>query len=198
MLNRPIAALLVACQLAIPTSILRAAENQMGYQLLSAEQASSLPKGGGRLGLNVGRGQQIDSGGIAFELLRVNTVAPGSPAAQAGFKPGDQVIAVDGKVFPSVAAFASYVGSKQAAQALSIDYIPNGGGPQEAQRIKVTLGDGYVRDQKGADQQRQGERPEHPGLSTGEKVAIGVGAAALFGCYKAGCFSRKATPNNAR
>ena len=28
------------------------------------------------------------------------------------------------------------------------------------------------------------------GLSTGTKVAIGVGAAALFGCYKAGCFSR--------
>ena len=34
-------------------------------------------------------------------------------------------------------------------------------------------------------------KPESTGLSAGTKIAIGVGAAALFGCYKMGCFSHK-------
>ena len=79
---------------------------------------------------------------MTFELLRVNGVRRGSPGAQAGLHVGYQIIAVDGRVFPSVAALAAYVG----------------------------------------------DRPG--GLSTGSKVAIGVGAAALFGCCELGCFSR--------
>src|ERR1700677_4813897 len=88
------------------------AENQMGYTLLPAAEAAQLSRGGGVLGLDVGRAQQISDSGMTFELLRVNSVRRGSPGATAGLKVGDQIIAVDGRVFPSVAAFASYVGSK--------------------------------------------------------------------------------------
>jgi hypothetical protein len=37
-------------------------------------------------------------------------------------------------------------------------------------------------------------------MSTGTKVAIGVGAAALFGCYELGCFSYRSAgaPNSTR
>jgi hypothetical protein len=37
-----------------------------------------------------------------------------------------------------------------------------------------------------------------PRMSTGTKVAIGVGAAALFGCYELGCFSHRSVgaPNS--
>lgn len=187
MLHRAAAALLAACLAGSPASISYAAENQMGYRLLSAEQAATLPNGGGRLGLNVGRGQPINSGGIAFELLRVNSVTSGSPAARSNLKPGDQLIAVDGNVFPSVAAFASYVGSIRPAQAVAIDYMPAGGGPEDAQRIKVTLSGGNVPARGTSDQ----EQMTSSGLTTGQKLAIGVGAAALFGCYKAGCFSHR-------
>ena len=185
MVNRTMAALAVAslCMqcLAGPAW----AENQMGYQLLSLEQASQLPRAGGALGMDVGRAQVITDQGLSFELLRVNAVRSGSPGAQAGFHAGDQVIAVDGRVFPSVAAFAAYVGSVQPGRQISVDYIPAGGGPQQAQRIGVTVGgQGLTVPSQQADQ------PPSGGLSTGTKVAIGLGAAALFGCYKVGCFSR--------
>ena len=160
------------------------AENQMGYHLLSASEAADLPRSGGALGMDVGRAQQINDGGMTFELLRVNGVRQGSPGAQAGLSSGDQIIAVDGRVFPSVATFAAYVGSVQPGRQISVDYIPSGGGPQQAQRIGVTVG---------ANGQTIPAQPEaHPqaGLSTGTKVAIGLGAAALFGCYKVGCFAR--------
>ena len=160
------------------------AENQMGYQLLSASEASGLPRSGGALGMDVGRAQPITDGGMTFELLRVNSVRPGSPGAQAGLNTGDQIIAVDGRVFPSVAAFASYVGFIQPGRQISVDYIPAGGGPQQAQRIGVTVG------APGLTVPPPQEPQPHAGLSTGTKVAIGLGAAALFGCYKVGCFSR--------
>ena len=184
MVNRTLTALLTASFLSLqvlPTPA--AADNQMGYQLLTAEQAAALPRGGGKLGLNVGRAQQINSGGMTFELLRVNGVTQGSAGDKAGLRTGDQIIAVDGKVFPSVAAFASYVGSISPAGRISIDYMPQGGGPQQAQRVGLTLG--------GAPSATpEASRPQSSGLTTGEKVAIGVGAAALFGCYKFGCLSR--------
>ena len=186
MVNRVVAALVVVSVLGLQAAPGPAlADNQMNYQLLTADQARDLPKGGGKLGLNVGKAEQITSGGLTFDLLRVNGVSSGSPGARAGFKVGDQIIAVDGKVFPSVAGFAAYVGSKGPSDRVSIDYMPPNGGPQDAQRVDVTM--------VGAE--RSAPKPaETGGLSTGTKVAIGVGAAALFGCYKLGCFHRR-TPS---
>ncbi len=165
------------------------ADNPMNYALYPASQAAQLSRGTGTLGLNVGSAQRVTSGGMTFDLLRINAVKPGSAGERAGLRAGDQIIAVDGRVFPSAAVFANYVGSKQAGDTVSMDTIPAGGGPQQAQRLSVTLG--------GAGE-RAGPGPDAPapsaGLSTGAKVAIGVGAAALFGCYKLGCFSRHRQP----
>lgn len=187
MVNSTAAALLAASFLAVqclPTSA--RAENQMGYQLLSVSEAANLPRSGGAIGLDVGRAQQITSGGMTFELLRVKAVRRSSPGAQAGFNVGDQIIAADGRVFPSVAAFAAYVGSVRPGNEISVDYMPAGGGPKEAQRTSVTVA--------------QGSRPVRPvaqqtaeGMSTGKKLAIGAAAAALFGCYELGCFSKSKT-----
>lgn len=168
------------------------AENQMGYQLLGAEQAAQLPRGGGSLGMDVTRGQVITDSGMTFELLEVKAMRTGSPAARAGFAAGDQVIAVDGRVFPSVAAFAGYVGSLPAGRTVAIDYLPRGGGPEKAQRVGVTLASAV-----GSPGGRQSSppanmEPESHGLSMGQKLAIGAGAVALLGCYKMGCFNRRA------
>ena len=76
----------------------------------------------------------------------------------------------------------------------TIDYIPAGGGPQEAQRVAVAVG-GAGETAPG----RPGATNAPAGMSTGTKVAIGVGAAALLGCYELGCFSRRpsaAVPND--
>ena len=192
MANRIVAAFVAASLLGLqvlPSAAL--AENQMGYQTVTVDQASALPKGGGKLGLNVGRAQQISSGGLTFALLRVNGVASGSPGDRAGFRVGDQIIAVDGKVFPNAAAFAGYVGSKRPDDRISVDYMPPNGGPKDAQRLDVTLGGSSASTSKPVDQ------PASGGLSTGTKIAIGVGAAALFGCYKFGCFHRR-TPATSR
>ena len=188
MVNRSIAALVAAAFLSLqclPGPAL--ADNQMGYQLLTADQANALPRNGGKLGLDVGRAQQITSGGMTFDLLRVKGVTASSPGAKAGFNVGDQIIAVDGRVFPSVAAFAAYIGSMQPERQISVDYMPSNGGPQEAQRVNVTLGGA----RSSTPPQQQQEEPASKGLSTGTKIAIGVGAAALFGCYKMGCFSHR-------
>lgn len=168
------------------------AENQMNYSLLPASEAAQLTRGGGVLGMEVGRAQQITDSGLAFELLKVTSVRRGLPADKAGLKTGDQVIAVDGRVFPSVAAFAAYVGSKQPATPISIDYMPSGSGPQQAQRLAVTLSGGA----RGT--APEAAAPAQAGLSTGRKIAIGVAAAALFGCYKYGCFSHKTNQDTAR
>ncbi len=186
MLNRTVAAMVATsffCLQSVPDAALAA--NQMGYQVLSAEQAGALPRRGGALGMDIGPAQAITDAGLAFELLRVNGVRPDTPGAQAGFHVGDQIIAADGHVFPSVAAFAGYVGSLQPGQQIAVDYIPSGGGPQQAQRIGVTVGAGG----RAVPPAPPAEQAHPAGLSTGAKVAIGVGAAALFGCYKLGCFS---------
>jgi len=193
MVNRTVAALAAAIVLGaqcLPGPAL--AENQMGYQLLSQQQAAGLPRRGGALGMDIGPAQQINEGGMTFELLRVNGVHRGSPGAQAGLHVGDQIIAADGQVFPGVAAFAAYVGSVPPGQQIAVDYMPANGGPQQAQRLGVTVGAG------GRAVPAQAAEPARTGMSMGSKLAIGAGAAALFGCYKLGCFNRSASqPGNA-
>lgn len=117
-------------------------DNKMGYRLLSAQEASTLPHNQGSLGLNVERAQQITDGGMTFDIIRVTGVRPGSAGAAAGFKPNDQIIAVNGQVFPSLAAFAAYIGSLMPGSQMTVDYMPAGGGPQQAQRLAVTVGRG--------------------------------------------------------
>ena len=160
------------------------ADNGMGYRLQTSEQAAGLQRAGGSLGMKVGPEKAITSGGMTFEILKVEGVGKASPASQAGLAVGDQIIAVDGRVFPDVPTFAAYVGSVAPGRQIAVDYMPAGGGPQQAQRVGVTVGEG------GRAAPAHRDVPCETGLSTGDKVAIGVGAAAVFGCYEAGCFSR--------
>ncbi len=176
------------------------ADNQMGYRLLSPRDAAVLPHNHGTLGLNVERAQQITDGGMTFDIIRVTQVRRGSAGAYAGFKTGDEIVAIDGQVFSSLATFAAYVGSTPPGSQISVDYIPAGGGPQQAQRVTATVGPtvsgGQIPPSPG-----QGDASSRTGMSTGAKVAIGAGAVALLGCYEMGCFSHRSsatTPNVGR
>lgn len=198
-IKRFVSALVLASFLGMQPGLAPAwADNAMNYRFLSTKDADSLPKAGGTLGLNVGPGEQITSGGMTFRLLRVNSVKSGAAGAQAGFRQGDQIISVDGRVFSGVPAFADYVGSVAPGRQIAVDFLPAGGGPQEAQRLTATLGgpsgggaapavaSAPPADLPGADAPAK----EGGTLSTGSKVAIGAAAVALFGCYKLGCFNR--------
>ncbi len=188
MMKRTTAALLAASFLALQTVPgLAQTSNQLGYRLLSQQDAAALPNQGGALGMDIVSGTHIDDAGLSFEMLRIKGVRVGTPGAQAGFHAGDQIVAADGRVFPSLLTFAAYVRSLPPGKLMSVDYIPNGGGPQQAQRIGVTVGNGG----RAVAPAQADSAPEHQGLSTGTKIAIGVGAAALFGCYEMGCFTRK-------
>ena len=90
--------------------------------------------------MDIERAQHITDDGLAFDIIRVKQVRHNSPGAQAGFKAGDQIIAVDGRVFASLTAFAGYVGSMPPGSQVKVDYIPDGGGPQQAQRLIATVG----------------------------------------------------------
>jgi S1-C subfamily serine protease len=116
------------------------AENAMGYRLLSAQEATALPHNHGSLGMDVERSQEITDGGMTFDIIRIKQVLRGSPGAQAGFRAGDQVIAVDGRVFPTLVSFAGYIGALSPGTQAIVDYIPVGGGPAQAQRVPVTVG----------------------------------------------------------
>lgn len=187
--GRAAAVIVAASMVAAPfLSAPAKAENQMGYQLLSSQDAAGLPRNRGSLGMDIERAQQITDGGMTFDIIRVKQVRRGSPGARAGFGPGDQIIAVDGRVFPSLAAFAAYVGSVQPGATVTVDYIPANGGPAQAQRVAVTVG------AAGGPAQAAQQAPAQGGMSTGTKVAIGVGAAALLGCYEMGCFSKRRSP----
>ena len=190
MLNRSATALFALGLLAAQTLPgFAQTQNQLGYKLMTQQQAASLPAKGGALGMDLISGEPINDGGLSFELLKVKGVRVGTPGAQAGFHAGDQIVAADGYVFPRLQAFAGYVRSLPPGKLMAVDYIPAGGGPQQAQRIGVTVGDG------GRAVAPAGPSAEHEGLSTGTKIAIGVGAAALFGCYEMGCFSRSQRTN---
>jgi PDZ domain-containing secreted protein len=160
------------------------AENPMGYRVLSAEQAARLPNKNGALGLDVAAVQRISDSGMTFALLQVKRVQAGSTAAQANLQRGDQIIAVNGRVFPSATAFAAYVRSMAPESRINIDYIPAGGGPRDAERVAVVIGKpGH----KGMQAQYAQEQEKSSGMST--RTKIGLGAAALLGCYYFGCFS---------
>lgn len=182
MMQRTRAAIFAACLFAAAPAW---ADNSMGYRLLSAQEASALPRNGGALGLDVERSQQITDQGMTFDLMRIKQVRRGSAGAQAGFSVGDQIIAMDGRVFPTIAAFAAYVGSTPPGRTLDVDYIPRGGGPSQAQRLTVTVGAA-----SNAAKAPPGEAASSTGMSTGKKLAIGAGAAAIL-CYAMGCFSHK-------
>jgi predicted metalloprotease with PDZ domain len=156
------------------------AENAMGYRMLSEQEAATLPHNHGALGLDVSRAQQIVDAEVTFDIMAVTSVRAGSPAGKAGLQRGDQIIAVNSRVFPSLKAFAAYVNSMEEGSVASVDYMPAGSGPARAQRVAVTVGDAA---------QRHSSRSVEGGLSTGTKLAIGAGAVALFGCYELGCFS---------
>jgi len=166
------------------------AENAMGYRLLSEQEARALPRNDGALGIDLTRSQRITDNGMTFDIMQVTGVKQGSPGAQAGLRPGDQLIAVNSRLFPSLRAFASYVGSMERGSVATIDYMPAGSGPERAERVAVTVG--------GRPPPQTEERQQSPGgISTGTKIAIGAGAVALLGCYEFGCFSHR-TPQPQR
>ena len=180
-----LAAVLIGCQC---VAGLASADNKMGYKLESAAEASALTKAGGSLGMKVGPEDDISSEGLSFQVLKVEGVAGDSPAAQAGLKVGDQIIAVNGRVFPNTKTFAEYVGPIKPGQLIDVDYMPQGGGPKDAQRVGVTVGEGGHATKAQPDAAKSAN-----GMSTGEKVAIGLGAAAIIGCYEYGCISKLKT-----
>ena len=184
--------MLIAASLAVALGSVTPAfaENQMGYSLLTQDAASALPQNHGGLGLVVERAQVMTDSGMTFDIIGVKQVRPGSAGAHAGLKHGDEIIAIDGKVFASLTAFAGYVGSLTPGTQAAVDYIPQGGGPSQAQRLTVTIA---------PPQGQPASAAPATGMSTGTKVAIGVGAAALLGCYEMGCFKhRPAQPAVAR
>jgi hypothetical protein len=169
---------IAAAALVIGHSFTAMADNQMGYQLLTRQEAARFPHNGGKLGMDIEAAERITDSGMTFDLIRIKSVSRGSAGAKAGFARGAEIIAVDGKVFDSLATFAAYVAATAPGNTISVDYIPAGGGPQNAQRVAVTVAG-------------PGQEAPREGMSTGKKIAIGVGAAALFGCYEMGCFSSR-------
>jgi S1-C subfamily serine protease len=99
------------------------AENAMGYQLLSAQETNALPHNHGSLGMDVERSQAIIDGGMTFDIIRIKQVRQGSTGARAGFVAGDQIIAVDGRVFPTLVSFAAYIGALPPGTQAAVDYI---------------------------------------------------------------------------
>lgn len=152
------------------------ADNALGYTMLTEEDAARLPRSHGVVGIEVGRAGGISGAGLDFEVMKIRAVRSGSAGQAAGLRTGDEIIAVDGRVFPSIAAFVSYIGSLPPGTPASFDTIPSRGSPAQARRVAV----------------RVGPNPTH--MSTGEKLTIGAEAAAFFGCYERGCFHHRQPP----
>jgi S1-C subfamily serine protease len=158
------------------------AENAMGYRLLTPADATRLPDNHGALGLEVAPAQRITDSGMSFNLVEVRGVKAGSAGAAAGLQRGDRIIAVNGRVFPTATAFAAYLKSIRPGARANIDYIPAGQGPSDAQRVAVVIG----KPRPGGEQFDQAQE-RSGGMST--RTKIGLGAAAVLGCYYIGCFS---------
>jgi S1-C subfamily serine protease len=111
----------------------------MGYRELSAREAAALPSRQGTIGLDVRRQERIIDSGLTFEIIKVTRVRRDSTGAQAGFNVGDQIVAVDGRVFPSLAIFTAYIGSRSPGSQIIVDIMPAGRGPEQARRITVDV-----------------------------------------------------------
>jgi S1-C subfamily serine protease len=122
---------------AVPHAAL--ADNAMGYRVLSPREAAALPSRQGTIGLDVRRQERIIDSGLTFDIIQVTRVRRNSAGARAGFKVGDQIVAVDGRVFPSLAVFAAYIGSRPPGSQVVIDIMPAGRGPEQARRITVAV-----------------------------------------------------------
>ena len=175
MAHRLLTTLVAASMLAAVALPARAA-NPMGYQLINDQQAARLPRGHGALGLVVNESSMISDSGMTFAILRIDQIKPGSAGATSGLQVGDQIIAVDGHVFPDIKAFAEYAGSLRPGSQTFVDYIPRGGMAKDAQRLAIAVGEPGRNNQPTLNAQQ--------GMSTGTKVAIGLGAAALLGYYE--------------
>jgi predicted metalloprotease with PDZ domain len=180
--RRTMTAITLASMLSVQLApALAHAENAMGYRLLTMAEATRLPDNQGALGLEVASARRISDSGLTFNLMEVRRVKAGSAGAAAGLQTGDQIISVNGRVFPTVTAFAAYLKSVRPGARVSVDYIPAGRGPSNAQRVAVVMGKPGTNGAHGQAQERSG------GMST--RTKIGLGAAAILGCYYMGCFS---------
>lgn len=122
-LTRRMTAVALASMLAAQMVPLAAyGKNPMGYRQLSIEEAGQLPNRHGALGLDIALVQRISEAGMTFALLQVKRVQAGSAGGHAGLHRGDQIVAVNGRVFPRVTAFAAYVRSMASGSHIDIDY----------------------------------------------------------------------------
>ena len=155
------------------------AENPMGYRVLSVEQAARLPNKSGALGLDIAPAQQISDSGMTFALMQVKRVQAGSTGAQAGLQRGDQIIAVNGRVFPSGTAFAAYVRSIAPGRRINIDYIPVGGGPSTTAgfEVKFVVSTGFSGLAAGADDASATMRMQPRDQAAGPKPDARAGVA---------------------
>ena len=177
-------AAIIAAQLFVGPAL---ADNAMGYRMLTAQEAAGLPRGGASLGLTVQSTRNITDQGLNFSVLTVTVVRPGSPAATGGIQHGDMLIAVNGLVFPGIREFAQYVGSLTPGTSMTVDFIPRGTGPDNAQRVTLRVG---AAGQAAPPPQAAGE----PATGMSTRTKLGLAAAALFGCYELGCFSHGQPP----
>jgi len=181
-LKRTMTAVALASMISVQLApIVAHAENAMGYRLVTTSQAANLPDNHGSLGLNVAPARQITSSGMRFALMQVRGVQGGSPGARAGLQQGDQIIAVNGRVFPTGTAFAAYSRSIPPGTRINIDHIPAGAGPSGAERVALVVG------KPGQSTARSATSEPSRGIST--RMKLGLGAAAVLGCYYMGCFS---------
>ncbi len=86
-------------------------QNQMGQGRMQGRQ---------RFGIT------MNPGGVNGEGVMISGVTVGSPAAQAGLRPGDQIIAVNGQAVSDPNSMIQLVGAAPQDQALDVQYRRNG------------------------------------------------------------------------
>lgn len=186
--------LATALWLTIQPLLLVGAESNLKYRLLTSEEVDALPRNKGDLGVDVEQAQEVSAGGMTFTVIRVVRVHNGLAGSRAGLTTGDQVIAVDGRVFPDVAAFTAYVGSKAPDSQVDVDYVPSGRGPKQAQRVNLVVG----ADSPTSTSLGRLDRTPPPVGTAAAKAAIGEGVASLLGCSEIDCFSHPTSPGGDR
>jgi hypothetical protein len=81
------------------------ADNQMGYQLLTRQEAARFPHNEGRLGMDIEAAGSITDSDVRSDPDQVREAR--SASANADFSRCAEIIALDGKVFDSLATFAA-------------------------------------------------------------------------------------------